>query len=55
MSPIIPLMVVVVVGVGYLIERSSMTKNMKAVTRIVALGIALAISFYWVRTTAAGS
>ena len=55
MSLLIPFMVVVVVGLGFVIERSSMTKNMKAVTRLAVLGIALAITFYWVRATAAAS
>jgi hypothetical protein len=53
MSLLIPFMVVVVVGLGFVIERSSMTKNMKSVTRLAVLGIALAITFYWVRATAA--
>jgi hypothetical protein len=55
MSLLIPFMAVVVMGLAFVIERSSMTKNMKVVTRLAVLGIALAITFYWVRTTGAGS
>jgi ABC-type transport system involved in cytochrome c biogenesis permease subunit len=51
MSLIVPFMVVLVMGLGFVIERSSMTKSMKAVTRLVVLGVALAVTFYWVRTT----
>jgi predicted ABC-type sugar transport system permease subunit len=55
MSFLIPFMVVVVVGFGFVIERSSMTKNMKAVSRLAVLGIVLAITFYWVRATVVAS
>ena len=48
-------MVVVVVGLAFVIERSSMTKNVKAVVRLAVLGIALAITFYWIRTAGPGA
>jgi hypothetical protein len=51
MSLIIPFGVLVVMGLGFAIERSSMTKSMKAVTRVGVLIVALAVSFYLVRTT----
>ena len=55
MSLIIPFMIVVVMGLAFVIQKSSMTKNMKAVTRLAVLGIALAISFYWIRVNRGGA
>jgi len=46
-------MVVLVGGANFIIERSSITKNKKVVARLAVLGVALAITFYWVRTSAA--
>lgn len=51
MSLIVPFMVVLVMGLGFMIERSSMTKSIKAVTHVAVLIVALAVSFYWVRTS----
>ena len=51
MSLIVPFAVVVVTGLGFMIERSSMTKSMKAVTRVAVLAVALAVAYYWVRAT----
>jgi len=51
MSLVVPFAVVVVMGLSFMIERSSMTKTMKAVSRVAVLVVALAITFYWVRTT----
>jgi hypothetical protein len=53
MSYIIAFMVVLVGGANFLIERSSITKNRKVVCRLAVLGLALAITFYWVRASAA--
>ncbi len=50
MSLIIPFGVILVMGLGFMIERSSMTKSMKAVTRVGILVVALAVSLYLVRT-----
>jgi hypothetical protein len=55
MSLIVTFMVVLVAGISFIIERSSITKNKKVVARLAVLGIALAITFYWVRASAAGN
>jgi hypothetical protein len=52
---IVAFMVVLVMGINFLIESSSITKNKKVVARLAVLGIALAITFYWVRASAAGN
>jgi hypothetical protein len=52
---IVVFMVVLVAGINFLIERSSMTKNKKVVARLAVLVIALAITFYWVRASGAGN
>jgi hypothetical protein len=52
---IVAFMVVLVMGINFLIERSSITKTKKVVARLAMLGIALAITFYWVRASAAGN
>jgi hypothetical protein len=41
--------VVLVAGVNFIIERSSLSKSMKSVARIAVLLIALSLSYYWVR------
>ena len=51
MSLIVPFMVVLVTGLGFVIERSAMTKSTKTVTRLAILIVALAVSYYWIRTT----
>ena len=51
MSLIVPIMAALVMGVGVMVERSSMTKSLKALTRVAALAVALGVSFYWVRIT----
>jgi hypothetical protein len=55
MSLIVVFMVVLVAGVNFIIERSSITKNKKVVARLIVLGSALAVTFYWVRASAAGN
>lgn len=45
---LVAFMVVVVSGLNFIIERSSMTKMMKAVTRLTVLATALATTFYLV-------
>ncbi|WP_315730260.1 MULTISPECIES: hypothetical protein [unclassified Bradyrhizobium] len=45
---LVAFMVVVVSGLNFIIERSSMTKSVKAVTRLAVLAGALATTFYLV-------
>jgi hypothetical protein len=50
-SLVIPFGVLMVVGLSFLIDRSSMTKSMKALTRIGVLVVAIGVSFYLLRPT----
>jgi hypothetical protein len=49
MSLVVPLMVVLVLN--FIVERSSLTKSLKTVTRLAVLIVAVTVSYYWVRTT----
>jgi ABC-type iron transport system FetAB permease component len=45
--------VVLVGGANFIIERSSITKSKKTVARLAVLGFALAMTFHWIRNSAA--
>jgi hypothetical protein len=47
---IVAAMVVLVAGLNFVIERSSLSKSMKSVTRVAVLFAALSLTYYWVRT-----
>jgi hypothetical protein len=49
-SLVIPFGVLMVVGMSFLIDRSSMTKSAKALTRIGVLVAAIGVSFYLLRS-----
>lgn len=46
---IVAVMVLAVAGLNFIVERSSLTKSMKSVTRIAVLIVALSLTYYWVR------
>jgi hypothetical protein len=52
---LISFVAVVVAGLNFLIEKSSLTRMMKSVTRVVLLVIALSVTFYWVRNMGTGN
>ena len=49
-SLIVPFMVLLLLAVGFIVERSTLTKRLKSVTRAAVLIVTLAASYYVVRT-----